>query len=65
MFCFYSSVIQAARLSLSSICQATAEANNLTAVAGAKDMYSKNMETVKTRVLKIKDVRVSLGCCHF
>uniref|UniRef100_A0A3Q3W2A5 GB1/RHD3-type G domain-containing protein n=1 Tax=Mola mola TaxID=94237 RepID=A0A3Q3W2A5_MOLML len=27
-------------------CQATAEANNLTAVAGAKDMYSKNMEMV-------------------
>lgn len=28
-------------------CQATAEANNLTAVAGAKDMYSKNMEQVR------------------
>lgn len=28
--------------------QATAEANNLTAVAGAKDMYSKNMEQVRT-----------------
>lgn len=26
--------------------QATAEANNLTAVAGAKDLYSKNMEKV-------------------
>nr|XP_057915159.1 atlastin-2 isoform X2 [Doryrhamphus excisus] len=29
-----------------SMLQATAEANNLTAVAGAKDMYSKNMEQV-------------------
>uniref|UniRef100_A0A8D3B672 GB1/RHD3-type G domain-containing protein n=1 Tax=Scophthalmus maximus TaxID=52904 RepID=A0A8D3B672_SCOMX len=29
-----------------SMLQATAEANNLTAVAGAKDMYSKNMELV-------------------
>ena len=29
-------------------CQATAEANNLTAVAGAKDLYSKNMEMVRT-----------------
>lgn len=27
--------------------QATAEANNLTAVAGAKDLYSKNMEKVR------------------
>ncbi|KAI3362761.1 hypothetical protein L3Q82_001814 [Scortum barcoo] len=31
-----------------SMLQATAEANNLTAVAGAKDMYSKNMEQVRT-----------------
>lgn len=30
------------------VCQATAEANNLTAVAGAKDMYSKKMELVRT-----------------
>uniref|UniRef100_A0A673CMQ5 Atlastin-2-like n=1 Tax=Sphaeramia orbicularis TaxID=375764 RepID=A0A673CMQ5_9TELE len=29
-----------------SMLQATAEANNLTAVAGAKDMYSKNMEQI-------------------
>ncbi|XP_071762687.2 atlastin-2-like isoform X1 [Centroberyx gerrardi] len=29
-----------------SMLQATAEANNLTAVAGAKDMYSKNMELI-------------------
>ncbi|CAK6967098.1 atlastin-2-like isoform X1 [Scomber scombrus] len=29
-----------------SMLQATAEANNLTAVAGAKDLYSKNMETM-------------------
>ncbi|XP_053189129.1 atlastin-2-like isoform X2 [Scomber japonicus] len=29
-----------------SMLQATAEANNLTAVAGAKDLYSKNMETI-------------------
>ena len=29
------------------VSQATAEANNLTAVAGAKDLYSKNMETVR------------------
>jgi len=28
--------------------QATAEANNLTAVAGAKDMYSKSMEQART-----------------
>lgn len=28
------------------VSQATAEANNLTAVAGAKDMYSKSMEQV-------------------
>lgn len=29
------------------VVQATAEANNLTAVAGAKDLYSKNMEKVR------------------
>ncbi|XP_034040380.1 atlastin-2-like isoform X2 [Thalassophryne amazonica] len=29
-----------------SMLQATAEANNLTAVAGAKDLYSKNMESI-------------------
>lgn len=31
---------------LSFVTQATAEANNLAAVAGAKDMYNKNMEQV-------------------
>lgn len=44
-------------------CQATAEANNLTAVAGAKDMYSKNMEMVRTlfflTIMIIKDVMMS------
>lgn len=32
--------------------QATAEANNLTAVAGAKDLYSKSMEKVGSFLLK-------------
>lgn len=39
------SILLSPSLSLS---QATAEANNLTAVAGAKNMYSNSMEQVRT-----------------
>lgn len=42
------------------VCQATAEANNLTAVAGAKDMYSKNMETVRFCLFQISSVKFTL-----
>lgn len=57
------------------VCQATAEANNLTAVAGAKDMYSKNMELVRTCFSftlgmnrywfrRLSGLRGTAGCSH-
>lgn len=39
--------------------QATAEANNLAAVAGAKDMYNKNMEQVSEAPLPACNVSSS------
>lgn len=45
-FCCFSRSLSLLDCFLFPVVQATAEANNLTAVAGAKDLYTKNMEKV-------------------